>query len=650
MPQNPNVLPYLGKFPTVAALTAQHPPASLANPAMAITGDLGLVYANGTAWVAAVSTSAGAVPSAGTFATLVALRAAQPAATSPVGLYAFTTDRGPAANTGIGWLPTSPEYNVLAFGAIGDGTTHPLSSVYGTLTAAQVAYPSALALTEEIDYNAFRRAKEVATANGRGGTIVVPAGVFMMNNASNQGNFQLPACALTGGTGTQINIRGAGAMATQLKWPSDYGTTGSLFAMSCGDQASSFATPGTGRYANGQTFFGFLEGFSMIGPNLTIVKGTVNANLAGLAWGARRFMRDVHIMGFYANISIVGDWTSFENCVFENAFYPMYFPQRSASLYGDLIFTKCSWGNAARADIGIATLGYMGAKFDGCFIGSAPYAFLNEVTPGQTPDSSTHVTSTQFEKCLFENLGNSFIGDDNGSVAAGGTGVRNFRWQQVDFNSCYWSWNSGQRDTTQSRNGDYAIVAASLKTVRNSGFTNFVPGDVGMFQIDALLGWEEYSDLTGLFSALQGGKLFADASVGVNGVTTFRWRDAPTSDRGSIWRTSATVTQYDVMETNNTNRAVQSTNSTLPVIGTAKHSTAVANAYLMVCHGGHRPIVNAQETPPSANTWIKKGSTAGKAMAATGPADGQVLGYSTGVDTVNNRYNFEWSSGAVVAD
>ena len=46
--------------------------------------------------------------------------------------------------------------NVKSFGAIMDGNSHPLSSVYGTLAAAQVVYPHAQALTDEIDWCAIQ--------------------------------------------------------------------------------------------------------------------------------------------------------------------------------------------------------------------------------------------------------------------------------------------------------------------------------------------------------------------------------------------------------------------------------------------------------------------------------------------------------------
>ncbi len=44
------------------------------------------------------------------------------------------------------------------FGAIADGGSHPLSTVYSTLTAAQVVYSFATSLTQEIDYCAVQKA------------------------------------------------------------------------------------------------------------------------------------------------------------------------------------------------------------------------------------------------------------------------------------------------------------------------------------------------------------------------------------------------------------------------------------------------------------------------------------------------------------
>ncbi len=48
--------------------------------------------------------------------------------------------------------------NVMAYGAIADGASHPLSERYTTLAAAQAVYPHAIALTDEIDWAAIQAA------------------------------------------------------------------------------------------------------------------------------------------------------------------------------------------------------------------------------------------------------------------------------------------------------------------------------------------------------------------------------------------------------------------------------------------------------------------------------------------------------------
>lgn len=64
--------------------------------------------------------------------------------------------------------------NVFSFGAIGDGASHPLSERYLTLAEAQLVYPHATALTDEIDWCAIQGA-----INTQRGTVIVPGGTFV---------------------------------------------------------------------------------------------------------------------------------------------------------------------------------------------------------------------------------------------------------------------------------------------------------------------------------------------------------------------------------------------------------------------------------------------------------------------------------------
>lgn len=63
--------------------------------------------------------------------------------------------------------------DVRQFGAVGDGSSHLLSSQYGTLAAAQAVYPFVTALTQEFDYAGIQAAINTINSIG-GGTVLLP--------------------------------------------------------------------------------------------------------------------------------------------------------------------------------------------------------------------------------------------------------------------------------------------------------------------------------------------------------------------------------------------------------------------------------------------------------------------------------------------
>ena len=64
-------------------------------------------------------------------------------APSGITLNANSYPCNPTGSSAAGINCQNEVMNVKALGAIGDGTVHPLSSVYGTLGAAQAVYPAA---------------------------------------------------------------------------------------------------------------------------------------------------------------------------------------------------------------------------------------------------------------------------------------------------------------------------------------------------------------------------------------------------------------------------------------------------------------------------------------------------------------------------
>ena len=69
--------------------------------------------------------------------------------------------------------------NVRDFGAIGDGNSHPHSERYTSLSDAQIDYPDAESLDDEIDWAAI----QTAFHKGSGTKISVPCGVYILNRS-----------------------------------------------------------------------------------------------------------------------------------------------------------------------------------------------------------------------------------------------------------------------------------------------------------------------------------------------------------------------------------------------------------------------------------------------------------------------------------
>ena len=80
-------------------------------------------------------------------------------------------------------------YNVKTYAAtatqrdaLGNGVSKPLSGYYATLTAAQVDYPLASALTDELDWAVIQKAEAAANVAG-GGIVHIPRGTWIVNRS-----------------------------------------------------------------------------------------------------------------------------------------------------------------------------------------------------------------------------------------------------------------------------------------------------------------------------------------------------------------------------------------------------------------------------------------------------------------------------------
>lgn len=96
-------------------------------------------------------------------------------------------------------------WNPMHYGAVNDGASHPLSSVYATLAAAQAVYGATVAtdLAQEIDRCAIQYCAAQANAAG-GGTVFMPAG----------GGYMID-CSVDERTYSDVVLQGAGMEATR---------------------------------------------------------------------------------------------------------------------------------------------------------------------------------------------------------------------------------------------------------------------------------------------------------------------------------------------------------------------------------------------------------------------------------------------------
>lgn len=116
-----------------------------------------------------------------------------------------------------------PFISAKRFGAFADGTSHPLSSVYGSLAAAQVVYPHAVALSDEIDWCAWQAANNLAASKAIGPPYLGPEvrldfGIWMINRQLSWGPHSINAIdqravlvVWTGSTGETVVKSTAGS-------------------------------------------------------------------------------------------------------------------------------------------------------------------------------------------------------------------------------------------------------------------------------------------------------------------------------------------------------------------------------------------------------------------------------------------------------
>lgn len=347
---------------------------------------------------------------------------------------------------------------VKDFGAFGDGSSHPASSVYGTLAALQAVYGTTcngvtVALTQELDWLAFNLAVQTLTTSG--GTVYFPDGTYVMSNANSasdgSGQTILPSRTYPPlSTGANVvNVRGDG-VDTVLLWPSDIGTGKGAILCNCNRTGTTYS----------QSSIGYIQDISFIGPTAAVIGGA-NANMMGIRTGDRRAIHNVFIENFWCGIEVLGGQFYWDRVDISACFYGLYWQDNFNQSAGNsngiqngnmelhrVIAQLCS-----KAAIGVNQRSLVvGTDFYSCFFGASPYSFFKETNAG-VPAISAGAQYVNFWGCQFENVGNAAFSDDQLAPAS----VKAI-YSVVKWYNCQFGWDTVAGGNFHNADTIYAMI------------------------------------------------------------------------------------------------------------------------------------------------------------------------------------------------
>jgi hypothetical protein len=243
------------------------------------------------------------------------------------------------------------------------------------------------------------------------GKAYIPAGQYVIGSTLATPLYILPAAINTGVlAGTPSMLKGDGIYSTQLLAGSDFGAGLPLIA--AGDPAGTAANT-LGRYAtNGtQDFEGEMEDLSIqsSASNIYFTPGTTPIQMDGFAWGAHLRTKDIDVLGFNHDWSIVGDHTEFTRPHADGGAVGFEWPAPNATIYGDLAFVDLNASGQSIASLSVSPTATIFGTFNGETYLSAPYAILGEAGPG----CAAIFYGTVFDHLMTEYIGNAFFADDN---------------------------------------------------------------------------------------------------------------------------------------------------------------------------------------------------------------------------------------------
>ncbi len=505
-------------------------------------------------------------------------------------------------------------FNVLNYGAVGNGSSNPASTRYGSLGALQAIYGTTIsgvtvALTQELDWLATQAAINAAAVNG--GTVYSPGGYTYRYTNSNsvsdgsgtlafpQSNFPVlssaPSVSWLGDFGGSYHI-----------WPNDLGS--GKFAVLCG-----------GRAANSSA--GFFQDVILSGPGVGGTLGASSCNMQGIGWNDRRNMLRVQATGFWAGVNIVGGQAGLYEVTCSACYYGWYWDNPQTANFGDILFSHCYGQLCNKAGIGVhENAAILTSVFIKCFTGASPYGIFKE-TGGSTNEVMHECKRLN---CQSENCGNAFIGDGLTTPVAV---IYNSDFENEEF-----EWGPAFNIAAQPQRAIidvYEILGLTIRMPYEPGL--WTPGTASLFKaayygsgfkiigdVETLLA----NCVTASLPFISSGDYAPNGNIelehGGNGYAS-PWK-------GSIWPTNGTMPVGMVAITDALTGVQQSAGNTADtVIGIVMFE----GAWAAIAHSG---VVNVNVTGSISGSPFMRSAASGHCVAASGSNDttSKIIGTAAG--------------------
>jgi hypothetical protein len=496
-------------------------------------------------------------------------------------------------------------FRITEFGSIGDGASHPLSSITawnGTntsgFTAAQwrtlTGVAAITATTNEIDWLAIEAAKGAATAAG-GGAVMLPPGAYEFDQLISQ----FPDQTERDGRGG-VSLVGAGSECVRLRWSTDHGTTANgAFAISCANRTA----------GNGSA--GWFRGFTMHGPGQSWTYGVKNCNLSGIGWAARRKVDDVMINGFYAGIAMVGDQAQLSRVQCVNCYYGAYWDEINMGLYGDQVLDKWILGPCAMAAIAAShKAAILKIQFNKPLFGASPYCAYKETNNGN-PDNAILFDNCYLIEPQFELPGNAAIGDDRPGIGNHTVIIANTTMVRPQFGPWYPTAKLAGMDQSSMIQA-WLTIDFHIKELGVGGL--WTPGATGLWSVQNMSNCSIQGDIDQLISNCNSANLpfFSGGNDGMR-LISFNWEGGPVWGAGNTFVAGSFVCQAY-------NQGLLSTGSATEYpLGVCMASwQSVGNNNIIVATRGR---VNGIASGTINRGAAVRTAASGRVVAATGPND-----------------------------